>query len=244
MQMALRQDIKKYIVEEIVKRAVEWLVMAIVAVTLFLLPFLLKYVPTLKPFFSESVPLWVTFSVVFAIAGIALFLILNIRRSRRAALTKLNTDHDKALSDVRADAKALRSQNATLRGQVGELTRELERYKQPFYRFECLGLLWELDGVFLQVFRTDAVPHNVLAIVRGPLCPHCESVLAEPVGQELANMVPRGRASGLLLLVLPCKRCGHRPAKEVPTVGVDHLKVAVFKEAQRLARRGRVKFFV
>ena len=93
----------------------------------------------------------------------------------------------------------------------GNETRLWSRHTNP------VMAITDLDGIFLQMFRTDLVPHNTSLIMLGPFCPSCHTVVSEKVGQELAAMLHGGSASGLLALALPCMRSGYQVSEGLPT---------------------------
>jgi uncharacterized membrane protein len=111
------------------------------------------------------------------------------------------------------------------RANVCEAERKLKLYQQSFYVFDCFGARWEIGGAFLQTFRSSDYP-SVEALIQGPLCPKCQSSL---------NL---DRCSVGIQIQSPCARCGNKIAGSKRIYETLDLKLDVYKEAQRLARRG------
>src|SRR5947209_7822243 len=102
--MKFIESIGKRFAEEIPKKVVEY---TFLVTTTFLVPFLLKRVPQFKTFFSQAIPLWVTFSVVLTLVGVAILAAVEQRRA-----------HQKALGPVNKAMQTLRDDNTSLKGRL------------------------------------------------------------------------------------------------------------------------------
>ena len=116
-----------------------------------------------------------------------------------------------------------------------EIVREIDAERNPTV-FLHLGLRWDLTPQFWRVFRTtEGLAENqyVNTLILGPFCPDCH--------RNLYAIGSGGRST----IENPCGSCQRslpREDKDGPSDGpsAERVKLEVFKEAQRLARRGEI----
>ncbi len=165
---------------------------------------------------AADVPVWLLASGVVVTAGLVMFTVRFRRRFRVASPPAEKLAPPPAGAVVPADDTALPK----------------ERWK-----LQMCGLAWEVSRPDLRLYRDVDVPGLTILddSIKGPFCVSCSRTVIKRVhGSPGYGMAPSD------YLEEPCGKCGHSVRDEAPTRNLLTLKTEVFKEAQRLDRRGEL----
>lgn len=178
------------------------------------------YLPIVGGFMGRRLkfetPVWSLFAAGLVLAALAALLVLIVRRLRNAAEVAAATA-------------------APSPPPPAEIARPAPR--KP-HQLEMYGLQWEVSpkfGGYVHVENPGGI--TLKETIRGPFCLTCSRLI-----QRLGRPSVGYGDTGVYYVEDPCGKCGSRLENDVVgRIPVHKLKMEVFKEAQRLARRGELE---
>ncbi len=122
-----------------------------------------------------------------------------------------------------------RARNAELR------TSAAAKPSPRLYPFSGFHFNWEIKETFLETCREFDHPSYLTldGLIKGPLCPNCARALTRVAKSARMN------GSQSFEIENPCPGCGWTHPDQVDGSSTDPLKLEVYKEVQRLARKGQ-----